>query len=38
VVEVTLGPKSAFENNSVTRMPRTVAPGRVVNPVPASQW
>ena len=34
IVEVTLGPKRAFENNSATRLTRLVPANRVVNPVP----
>jgi len=36
-VEVTLGPKAAFENNSVTRLSRQVPANRVVSPVPPSR-
>jgi len=37
IVEVTLGHKAAFENNSVTRLSRLVPANRVVSPVPPSR-
>ena len=37
IVEVALGPKPAFGNDSVTRLSRLVAANRVVSPVPPSR-